>query len=94
VRVRRLCLRLRRRRPVKLPSILRTAAQAGDGATPLEVYHRETTRGSATIHLRRGPGGGAELFVNANQVYRLNPTAAMMAGLVLAKADPDDAVRR
>ena len=60
----------------------------------LEVYRRVTPRGSATIHLRRAADGRAELFVNANQVYRLNPTAALMAGLVLSDTSTETAVRR
>jgi radical SAM protein with 4Fe4S-binding SPASM domain len=60
----------------------------------LEVYHRARPGGSSTIHLRRADDGRAELFVNADQVYRLNPTAALMASLVLSNTPAEAAVRR
>ena len=60
----------------------------------LEVYRRVSPGGTATVHLRRAPDGSAELFINADHVYRLNPTAARMAGLVLADTPADQAVRQ
>jgi radical SAM protein with 4Fe4S-binding SPASM domain len=58
------------------------------------VYRCLRPGGSATVHLRHNDDGRAELFINANQVYRLNPTAALMASLVLSDTPPEAAVRR
>ncbi len=43
--------------------------------------------------MRQAPDGSAELFINANQVYRLNASAGRMAALYLAGADPSQARR-
>ncbi|MBM2843945.1 MAG: Elp3 protein [Anaerolineales bacterium] len=73
----------------------RTSATTRDSRQGrLEVFRRATPRGSATIHLRRAADGRGELFINANQVYRLNPTAAQMANLVLSEIPSAEAVRR
>ena len=63
-------------------------------AERLAVYRYRSSAGTATVHLRRRPDGSAELFINANHVYRLNATAALMAALILSETPDDDAVRR
>ncbi len=72
---------------------LRGSPRRDEPPPRLRSYHRVSARGSATIHLRGAPDGGSELFVNANHVYRLNPTATAMAGLVLEGVDAEAAVK-
>jgi len=49
------------------------------------VYHyrRESPSEKSRIHLRLDPDGHGTLIVNANRILHLNPTAALMAYLVL-----------
>lgn len=66
----------------------------GTWPTPLEVYHGRGATGRATVHLRPAPDGSAELFLNADRIVHLNPTAAAMARLALQDVAPADAARR
>lgn len=68
------------------------AAPGLDGG--LRRYRHVTPAGWATVHLRPTPDRGAELFINANQVYRLNPTAAEMAAIALEGIPEPEAIRR
>jgi radical SAM protein with 4Fe4S-binding SPASM domain len=45
------------------------------------------------VHLRLDPDGHGTLIVNANRIMHLNPTAALMAYLVLEKTPQQEAVR-
>jgi radical SAM protein with 4Fe4S-binding SPASM domain len=45
------------------------------------------------VHLRLDPDGHGTLIVNANRIMHLNPTAALMAYLVLEKTPEQDAIR-
>jgi radical SAM protein with 4Fe4S-binding SPASM domain len=45
------------------------------------------------VHLRLDPDGHGTLIVNANRIMHLNPTAALMAYLVLEKTPEQEAVR-
>ncbi|MHB0923037.1 MAG: PqqD family peptide modification chaperone [Bellilinea sp.] len=106
--LRRLCLRLCRRRTVKvtvmasrIPRILTRLFPNGSGKHPVSmpvsgVYHylREDRGGKARIHLRLEQDGHGLLLVNANRVYHLNPTAALMAYLTLEKQSQTDAVQQ
>lgn len=94
LRLRRMCLRLRRRRKVSWLTRRLPSGTPEKQPGRLEVYRRVTPGGSATVHLRRAADGSAELFINANQIYRLNPTASTMAALVLADTPTDQAVDR
>ena len=49
------------------------------------LYHftRETGQEKSRIHLRVEPDGTGTLIVNANRIMHLNPTAALMAYLIL-----------
>ena len=60
------------------------------------VYHyrREKTEEKSRIHLRFDPDGHGTLIVNANQILHLNPTAALMAFLILEGISTPEAVRR
>jgi radical SAM protein with 4Fe4S-binding SPASM domain len=51
------------------------------------VFHflRETPQEKSRIHLRLDPDGSGVLIVNANRIFHLNPTAAMMAYLSLSE---------
>ena len=50
-----------------------------------KIYHfvRENVHEKSRIHLRIDPDGTGTLIVNANRVMHLNPTAALMAHLIL-----------
>ena len=50
-----------------------------------KIYHfvRENEHEKSRIHLRIDPDGTGTLIVNANRVMHLNPTAALMAHLIL-----------
>ena len=52
---------------------------------PSRLYHylNENEHEKSRIHLRIDPDGTGTLIVNANRVMHLNPTAALMAYLIL-----------
>src|SRR5690349_8619299 len=54
-----------------------------DSGAKLYHYTRENTNEKSRIHLRVDPDGTGTLIVNANRVMHLNPTAALMAHLIL-----------
>jgi radical SAM protein with 4Fe4S-binding SPASM domain len=54
-----------------------------DSGAKLYHYTRETSHEKSRIHLRIDPDGTGTLLVNANRVMHLNPTAALMAHLIL-----------
>lgn len=56
-------------------------------------YTRENGREKSRIHLRVDPDGTGTLIVNASRVMHLNPTAALMAWLILEGAPEAEAVR-
>ncbi|RME07676.1 MAG: radical SAM protein, partial [Anaerolineae bacterium] len=55
----------------------------------LQEDHGERVR----IHLRLDPDGHGTLIVNANQILHLNPTAALMAYLILNRVETKAALR-
>lgn len=59
------------------------------------IYHYRIESGDdkSRIHLRLDPDGHGTLIVNANRVLHLNPTAAMMAHLVLEKRNEAEAIK-
>ena len=59
------------------------------------LYHylRENADEKSRIHLRFDDDGHGTLVVNANRVMHLNPTAALMAWLILEEVDKKDAVK-
>ncbi|HSR47733.1 MAG TPA: radical SAM protein [Anaerolineales bacterium] len=63
-----------------------------NAAPRLQHFDHQTAQGRATVHLRTAPDGSAELFVNANQVFRLNPSAAQMAALSLGETPEREAL--
>lgn len=56
-------------------------------------YTHEDQHEKSRIHLRVDPDGSGTLIVNANRIMHLNPTAALMAYLVLEQTDEAEAVR-
>src|SRR6188474_900202 len=56
-----------------------------DSVVSSRIYHyvRESEHEKSRIHLRIDPDGTGTLIVNANRVMHLNPTAALMAHLIL-----------
>jgi radical SAM protein with 4Fe4S-binding SPASM domain len=88
----RLCrLRLRLRRGRSMNLLGHAPAFPGAG---LKTYAVRSGAARATLHLRTAPDGSGELFINANQVFRLNPTASGMAHLALEGLSEREAVRR
>ena len=59
------------------------------------VYHflRETQFEKNRVHLRLDPDGVGTLIVNANRIFHLNPTAALMAYFSLNHESEEAAVR-
>jgi radical SAM protein with 4Fe4S-binding SPASM domain len=57
--------------------------QTLDSSARIYHYTRETMTEKSRIHLRVDPDGAGTLIVNANRVMHLNPTAALMAYLIL-----------
>jgi radical SAM protein with 4Fe4S-binding SPASM domain len=56
-------------------------------------YRIEGQDEKSRVHLRLDPDGHGTLIVNANRIMHLNPTAALMAYLVLEKTSEQEAVR-
>jgi radical SAM protein with 4Fe4S-binding SPASM domain len=69
----------------KLQRLLRKnqSLETLDSAARLYHYVRENEQEKSRIHLRIDPDGTGTLIVNANRVMHLNPTAALMAHLLL-----------
>ncbi len=59
------------------------------------LYHyvRENENEKSRIHLRVDPDGHGTLIVNASSVMHLNPTAALMAWLLLENIEENNATR-
>jgi radical SAM protein with 4Fe4S-binding SPASM domain len=62
---------------------------------PLRLYHylKENEQEKSRIHLRVDPDGSGTLIVNANRVMHLNPTAALMAWLILEEKTKEERIR-
>ena len=95
LRVRRVCVRVRRGRPVSLPFLRRRAPAAAAPPPGLHAYLRQPAPGERTrLHLRVEADGRGLLVVNANQVVHLNPTATAMAWLALEGVPEAQALER
>jgi len=64
-----------------------------DSGTRLYHYIRETELEKSRIHLRIDPDSHGTLIVNASSVMHLNPTAALMAYLLLEETDEKQAIK-
>lgn len=59
------------------------------------VYHfvRTEQQEKSRIHLRLDPDGSGTLLINANRIFHLNPTAALMAYHTLSQSETEAAAR-
>lgn len=95
LRLRRVCVRVRRGRPVTLPFLRRSAPAPAAPPPGLHAYLRQPAPGERTrLHLRVESDGRSLLVVNANQVVHLNPTATAMAWLALEGVPEAQALER
>ncbi|HSL30303.1 MAG TPA: PqqD family peptide modification chaperone [Anaerolineales bacterium] len=65
-----------------------------DSRPRLYHYPRENEHEKSRIHLRVDPDGSGTLIVNANRVMHLNPTATLMAYLLLEGKKEQEIVKR
>jgi radical SAM protein with 4Fe4S-binding SPASM domain len=65
-----------------------------DSVSKIHHYVRENHHEKSRIHLRIDPDGTGTLIVNANRVMHLNPTAALMAHLILEGRNEQEIVLR
>ena len=64
-----------------------------DAGAKLYHYTRENEYEKSRIHLRIDPDGTGTLIVNANRVMHLNPTAALMAHMILEEKTKEATIR-
>ena len=76
-----------------LTDLLNPTLGAARLSAGLYHYTRENEREKARIHLRVDPDGTGTLIVNANRVLHLNPTAALMAHLLLEGKNAQEIVQ-
>ena len=76
-----------------IPNIFNRQSSIANPKSGLYHYTREDGDEKSRIHLRLDPDGNGTLIVNASRVMHLNPTAALMAYLVLEKTDESHAVK-
>ncbi len=76
-----------------LTDLLNPTLAAARLSAGLYHYTRENEREKARIHLRVDPDGTGTLIVNANRVLHLNPTAALMAHLLLEGKNAQEIVQ-
>jgi len=74
-------------------NIFRPSPIVNGPSSGLYHYLRETAEEKSRIHLRIDPDGTGTLIVNASSVMHLNPTAALMAYLLLENVEEQQAVR-
>ena len=69
----------------ELQRLLKKSQSLETLASASKIYHyvRENEYEKSRIHLRLDPDGTGTLIVNANRVMHLNPTAALLAHLIL-----------
>jgi radical SAM protein with 4Fe4S-binding SPASM domain len=77
----------------KFKSIFTPPSTANGPSSGLYHYTLENPGEKVRVHLRIDEDGHGTLVVNANRVMHLNPTAALMAYLLLEKTDDKDAVK-
>lgn len=71
-------------------SLLTTSPTVSGPSSGLHHYTRENQNEKSRIHLRIDPDGSGTLIVNANRVMHLNPTAALMAYLLLEEKNEQE----
>ncbi len=71
-----------------------SSSHSSDMLSPgLYHYNRQEWGERSQIHLRIDPDCNALLFVNANRIMHLNPSAALMARLTLENLSEPDSIR-
>jgi radical SAM protein with 4Fe4S-binding SPASM domain len=90
--LRRLCLRLCGRRPVRLP--LRQHEDPPLPTAGLHAYQVSLDGGRARVHLRIEDDRQGLLLVNANRSFHLNPTATLLAWMHLEGFSRSQAANR
>jgi len=76
-----------------LKTRLKPSSPAHSRSSNLYHYVKEDEHEKSRIHLRIDPDGTGTLIVNANRVMHLNPTAALMAHLILEGKTQEERVR-
>lgn len=74
-------------------SVFKSKPVAEIPATGVYNFLREDEHEKSRIHLRFDPDGRGVLIINANRIFHLNPTAALMAYFSLAQVNEDHAIR-
>ena len=77
----------------RLKSIFASPSTVHGPSSGLYHYAIENPGEKSRVHLRVNADGHGTLVVNANRIMHLNPTAALMAWLLLEKVDEKDAVK-
>ncbi|MCF6277792.1 MAG: PqqD family protein, partial [Anaerolineales bacterium] len=76
-----------------IKSLFRQRSTVNSLPSGLFHYRHEDGEEKSRIHLRLDPDGHGTLIVNANQVMHLNPTAALMAYLILEEMSQKEIVK-
>jgi len=76
-----------------LKNVFQPSSVIRSPSSGLYHYLREDQEEKSRIHLRINPDGHGTLIVNASSVMHLNPTAALMAYLILEEADENQAIK-
>src|SRR5512144_3022306 len=74
-------------------SFLKTSSAVNGPSSGLYHYAREDEHEKSRIHLRVDPDGTGTLIINANRVMHLNPTAALMAHLILEGKEDTEIIK-
>jgi len=77
----------------RIKSIFTSPSTVNGLSSGLYHYTIENPDEKSRVHLRMDSDGHGTLVVNANRVMHLNPTAALMAWLLLEKVEEKDAVK-
>jgi len=78
----------------KFPSAKqRQSLETLDSNIKIYHYNRENEAEKSRIHLRIDPDGTGTLIVNANRVMHLNPTAALMAWMILEEKTKEETIQ-
>ena len=77
----------------KFKNAFQTSSTVHGLSSGLYHYTREDEHEKSRVHLRIDPNGVGTLIVNANRVMHLNPTAALMAYLILEGIQESEAIK-
>jgi radical SAM protein with 4Fe4S-binding SPASM domain len=76
-----------------LKTVFHPSSTVHGPSSGLYHYTRETEHEKSRIHLRLDPDGTGTLIVNANNIMHLNPTAALMAWMILEEKSDSEITR-